>query len=365
VQIRAAVTDSQGAPFAIQPLEAGELQSGELRVKVAASGVCHTDLIVRDQWYPVPLPAVLGHEGAGVVEQVAPGVSKVARGDHVAMSFDSCGACPTCLTGRPSYCHDFFARNFAASRPDGSTVLSRNGEAIHSHFFGQSSFATYAVATERNVVKLDPGVPLEVAAPFGCGIQTGAGAIFNVMRPAAGSSVAVFGAGTVGLASVMAARIVGATTIIAIDVKPARLDLARELGATDTILASEQDVEEAIKTITAGGSDFAVESTGVPEVLRVAVDSTAPTGMTGVIGAPAFGTEVALDVNNILVAGRTVRGIVEGDSVPDIFIPRLIEQWQMGAFPVDRLMSYYDFDQLDRAAADAERGQVVKAVVRM
>jgi aryl-alcohol dehydrogenase len=364
VEIQAAVTDAKGAPFTVQTVEMDDLRPDEVLVKVAAAGVCHTDLIVRDQWYPVPLPAVLGHEGAGVVERVGSNITKVAPGDRVGMSFDSCGACPACATGRPTYCDDFFARNFGASRPDGTTALSRGGEPIHSHFFGQSSFATHSVATERNVVKLDDDVPFEVVAPFGCGIQTGAGAILNVMRPPAGSSVAVWGSGTVGSASIMAAAVAGATTIVAVDVKPARLDIARELGATHVVNAAEQDAVEEVRAITGGGADFAIESTGVASVLRQAVDASAPMSVTGVIGAPALGTEVNLDINDILIFGRSVRGIVEGDSVPDIFIPRLIELWRQGRFPVDRLMSMYDLDDIDRAAHDAEEGRVVKAVVR-
>ena len=365
MEIRAAVTDGKGAPFAVQAIEVGDLRADEVLVKIAAAGICHTDLICRDQWSPVPLPAVLGHEGAGVVEAVGAAVSQVAPGDHVALSFNSCGACPTCRTGRPAYCHDFFARNFGSSRPDGTTALSRDGEAIHSHFFGQSSFATYGVATERNVVKLDRDVPFEVVAPLGCGIQTGAGAILNAMRPPAGTSVVVYGTGSVGMAAVMAALVGGATTIVGVDVNPARLELARELGATHVVNAAEQDVAAAVKDATDMGADFAVETTGVPQVLRRAVDSTAPTGVTGVIGAPAMGTEVSLDINEVLVFGRTVRGIVEGDAVPAVFIPRLIELWRQGRFPVDRLMRTYDFDQIDAAAHDAEEGRVIKPVVRM
>jgi aryl-alcohol dehydrogenase len=365
VQIRAAVTEAKNAPFVIQDVDLGALQAGEVLVKVHATGICHTDLIVRDQWYPVPLPAVLGHEGAGVIERVGPGVTKVAPGDRVAMSFNSCGGCPTCTTGRPAYCHDFFARNFGSSRPDGSTALSRDGAAVHSHFFGQSSFATYAVATERNVVKLPADVPLEIVAPFGCGIQTGAGAVLNTLRPQAGTSIAIFGAGTVGLAATLAAYIAGCTTVIAVDVIPERLHLARNLEATHVIDATATDVGEQIVELTGSGADFALECTGNPDVLRQAVDALTPTGTCGIIGAPAFGTEVSLDVNHLLTAGRVVRGIVEGDSVPDIFIPRLIDLWRQGRFPVEQLMETYDFDAIDEAVADAENGRTVKAVLSM
>jgi aryl-alcohol dehydrogenase len=281
------------------------------------------------------------------------------------MSFDSCGHCPTCLTGRSTYCHQFFEHNFGAARLDGSTALSRSGEPIHSHFFGQSSFATHAVASERNVVKLPADIPFELVAPFGCGIQTGAGAIINALRPPAGSSVAVFGTGTVGLAAIMAARIVGATTIVGIDMRPSRLELARELGATHAIDASSTPVAEELATLTGGGVDFALETTGVAAVLRTAVESTVPTGETGVVGAPAFGTEVALDVNSILVTGRRIRGIVEGDSVPALFIPTLIELWRQGRFPVEQLIRTYDFDQIEVAVGAAEAGEAIKPVLIM
>jgi aryl-alcohol dehydrogenase len=364
--INAAVTESKGAPFTLQQLELGELRDDEVLVKVAAAGICHTDLIVRDQWYPVPLPAVLGHEGAGVVERVGRNVTQVAPGDRVGMTFHSCGICRTCATGRPSYCLGFFDHNFGASRPeDGSSVLSRDGELVHAHFFGQSSFATYSVANERNVVALSDTIPLEVAAPFGCGIQTGAGAVLNVLRPPAGSSIAVFGAGAVGLSAVAAAVIAGCTRIIGVDVRPDRLELARELGATHAVDASHEDVVERITELTVGGADFSIEATGSPAVFRQAVDCLAPTGACGLIGAPAFGTEVSLDVNTILVGGRTVRGIVEGDSVPRVFLPRLVELWERGRFPVDRFMTRYDFDQIEQAAHDAEEGRVIKPVLRM
>jgi aryl-alcohol dehydrogenase len=365
MQIQAAVTERTGAPFDIQPVEVGDIAADEILVEVAAAGICHTDLIVRDQWYPVPLPAVLGHEGAGVIQGVGNAVRHLAVGDRVAMSFDSCGHCPTCLSGRSTYCHEFFEHNFGAARTDGTTALSRDGQPIHSHFFGQSSFATHAVATERIVVKLPSDIPFELVAPFGCGIQTGAGAIINALRPPAGSSVAVFGTGTVGLAAIMAASVVGATTIIGIDMRSTRLTLARDLGATHTIDAHSTDVAAEIARITGFGVDYALETTGVAAVLRTAVESTVPTGETGVIGAPAFGTEVALDVNSILVTGRRIRGIVEGDSVPRLFIPALIELWRQGRFPVERLIRTYDFDQINLAAGDAEAGEAIKPVLVM
>jgi aryl-alcohol dehydrogenase len=367
MEIQAAVTETKGAPFEIRRVEIDEPRADEVLVRVVACGICHTDLIIRDQWYPVPLPAVLGHEGAGVVEAVGSAVTKVAVGDHVAMSYGSCGACVNCQAGKPWTCHDFFARNFGALRPDGSTALRAGGKAIHSHFFAQSSFAGHAIATERNVVKLEPDVPLEVVAPFGCGIQTGAGAVLRAFRPEAGSSIAVFGVGTVGLSAVMAARVAGCTTIIGVDVRDARLSLAAELGATHVFDASSvDDPVEAIREATGGiGADFSIDATGSPEVLQQAVYCTGPGGVCGLIGAPPFGTEVSLDMNQILAMGRTVHGIVEGESVPDVFLPRLIELWRQGRFPVERIMTNYSFSEIDQAARDAEEGKVIKPVLRM
>lgn len=364
--ISAAITESMGAPFSIQPVDLGELRSDEVLVRVRAAGICHTDLIVRDQWRPVPLPAVLGHEGAGVVEVVGPAVLKVRPGDHVAMSYGSCGLCPNCLAGRPWICRSFRARNFAGTRTDGSTALSRDGRPIHAHFFCQSSFATHAVATERNVTKFDPSVPLEIVAPFGCGIQTGAGAVFNVLRTEAGMSIAIFGTGSVGLAAVMAARVAGCTTIVGVDVQPARLACAQELGATAVIDARADDVIDVIMQATRGaGVDFSIDTTGSPTVLAQAVYCTSPGGTCGLVGAPALGAEVALDMNQILGPARVLRGIIEGESVPDMFLPRLVELWQQGHFPVERIITHYPFDDIDTAAHDAEEGRVIKPVLCM
>jgi aryl-alcohol dehydrogenase len=366
VKITAAVVERQGAPFALQELELGELRDDEVLVKVAAAGICHTDLICRDGWYPVPLPAVLGHEGAGIVESVGRGVTRFAPGDRVAMSFDSCGTCPSCAKSLGGYCHTFFEHNFAATRPeDGSSALSRNGELIHAHFFGQSSFATHSVARERNIVALDESIPFEIAAPFGCGIQTGAGAVLNVFRPPAGSSFVVFGAGAVGLSAVMAAAIAGCTTIVAVDVRASRLELAREVGATDVVDASAGDPVEAIRAATGGGAAFSLEASGSPQALRAAVECLAPTGVCGIVGAPAMGTEVSLDVNQVMTGGRVVRGIVEGESVPAQFLPTLVDLWRRGRFPVELMMTNYDFDQIDQAAKDAEAGTVIKPVLRV
>ncbi len=364
MRITAAVTEEKGAPFALEEVELGELREDEVLVRIAAAGICHTDLICRDQWYPVPLPAVLGHEGAGTVERVGGAVAGFRPGDRVAISYHSCGRCRSCESGRPFYCYEFFEHNFGASRRDGTSALSRDGELVHAHFFGQSSFATHVVANERNLVRLEGAIPFELAAPLGCGIQTGAGAVLNGLQAREGSSVAVFGTGAVGLSAIMAAKVAGCATVIGVDLRAPRLELARELCATHVLDPHERNPVEAIEEITGTGVDYSLETTGSPQVLRLAVDCTAPAGVTGVIGAPAFGTEVVLDVNTILTGGRRVCGIVEGESIPQVFLPRLIGLWEEGRFPIERLVTVYDFDQIEQAARDAEAGTAIKPVLR-
>jgi len=364
VNATAAVVREKSRPFVIEEVELEEPRADEVLVRIVGAGVCHTDLIVRDQWYPVPLPAVLGHEGAGIVERVGAGVTRVQPGDRVGLSYHSCGRCRNCIIGKPTYCLDFYNHNFLGTRPDGTNAYHKDGQEIHGHFFAQSSFATYALANERSVVKVRDDVPIELVGPLGCGIQTGAGGVLNSLHPPAGSSIAVFGTGTLGMAAIMAARVAGCTTIIGIDVKPNRLELARELGATHVIDATGADTVEEIRRITGGGADFTVETTANPRVFRQAVDSLTLLGVCGLIGAAALGTEASFDMNTILF-GRTIRGIIEGDSVPDVFIPQLLELYVQGRFPYDRLVRFYDLDEINKAAEDSESGEVLKPVLRM
>jgi aryl-alcohol dehydrogenase len=363
--ITAAVVERAGAPFELGPAQLGDPQPDEVRVRMTASGICHTDLLIREGTFPTPMPVVLGHEGAGVIEEVGSAVSGLSVGDRVALSYGSCGDCGACATGRPFYCADFFPRNFLAARADGTTALSRGGAPLHSHFFGQSSFATGALVNQRSVTKIADDVPFELAAPFGCGVQTGAGTVINALRPQAGSSIAVLGAGAVGLSAIMAAVVCGCDPIIAVDVRQGRLDLARELGATHAVDASQADPVEAIVAITGGGVDASIEASGVPGVLRQAVDALAPDSIAMLVGAPPAGTEESIDTNAMLSTGRIVRGVVEGHSVPQIFIPQLLDLWRSGRFPVDRLIRGYDFDQINEAGDAALAGDVIKPVLRI
>ena len=228
---RAAVVRAASHGFEIEAVSLEDPRDDEVLVRLVATGVCHTDLIARDQIYPVPQPIVLGHEGAGIVEKVGAGVSHVEPGDHLVLTYLSCGDCPACNEASPAYCHKLFGLCFGGARPDGSgAIRDANGEALHGHFFGQSSFATLAIASRRNVVKVRRDAPWEILGPLGCGLQTGAGAVLNVFRPEAGQSLAVFGAGAVGLSALMAARHAVMEPIIVIDVVPERLQIARDLG---------------------------------------------------------------------------------------------------------------------------------------
>lgn len=362
--ILAAVVREKSGPFKLEPVQLEDPRDDEVLVDIHATGVCHTDIVVRDQYFPVPLPAVLGHEGAGVVVSVGKSVTKVVPGDHVVLSFASCGQCTNCRRGLYGYCNELYGRNFSGGRPDGtSPYRTPSGERISGCFFCQSSFGERVLATERNVVKIRKDVPLELMGPLGCGIQTGAGAVINALKPEAGSSIAVFGAGSVGLAAIMAARIVGCTTIVAVDINAERLELAKQLGATHIVNGAREEPVKEIQKITGDGVQYSLECTALPQVLRQAVDCLRLTGVCGLIGAAALGTEVKLDMNSILF-GRTVRGIIEGDSAPDIFIPRLIELWRQNRFPFDKLIKFYPLERINDAILDSERGAVLKAVVR-
>jgi aryl-alcohol dehydrogenase len=365
MKIQAAIARKSRAPFVIETIEIEPPRPDEILVKVMATGVCHTDLVVRDGMLPTPLPVVLGHEGAGIVEAVGSAITKVRPGDHVVMTFNSCGVCPSCEEHANTYCHEFFQRNFLAARADGSSALSREGERINGNFFGQSSFATYAICHEINVVKVPSDVKLELLGPLACGIQTGAGAVLNALGVRPGKSFAVFGAGSVGLAAVMAARVAGATTIIAVDTNDKRLATAMELGATHTINPAQAKAAEQIISITRYGTSYALDTTGIAAVIRNAIDSLAPRGTCGILGASEPDAEITLNETHFMTGGRRLIGIVEGESNPDIFIPTLINLYKQGLFPFDRLVTFYEFSDINQAIHDSETGIAIKPILRM
>jgi aryl-alcohol dehydrogenase len=363
MRIKAAVVREKSGPFLIEELELDAPREDEVLVRMVACGLCHTDLVARDQYIPVPLPGVFGHEGAGVVELVGARVTKVAPGDHVAMSYLSCGVCNECKKGMPTHCVNFLPSNFAGARSDGSVTMRKGKEVIHGSFFGQSAFASFALATERNVVKVPKDLPIEIMGPLGCGIQTGAGGVINSLKARPGSSIAVFGAGSVGVSAIMAALVSGCTTIIAVDINDKRLKKAKEFGATHTINSAKTDPVQRIMGITGGGVDYSLDCAGIPAVLRKAFESLAWGGVAGLIGAAPAGSEVCLDMQTLL-NGRGLIGIVEGDAVSDVFIPQLIELYKQGRFPFDRMITFYPFEKINQAAEDSEKGKALKAILR-
>jgi aryl-alcohol dehydrogenase len=370
LKVRAAVLEAPGAGLVLDELELEAPRENEVRVRVIATGICHTDILMLDRPFPVAQPIVLGHEGAGVVEAIGLSVTKVKPGDRVVLSFNFCGRCRSCMSRAPSYCQYFFGSNFLGQRTDGTTALSRGGQPVRHNFFGQSSFATHCVCTEHNVVKVPESVPDELfplLGPLGCGIQTGAGAIVNVLRPGFGQSVAVFGAGAVGLAAVMAARAHGAGVIVAVDKHDARLDLALQLGATHTVNTDRTPAAaDQIRAITDGlGIDISLDTTAVIGILHQAIEVLGPLGRCGFVGGAPVGASLGVDVRDMMLQGKMLRGIVEGDSNADLFIPELIRMQAFGRFPFEKLIRTYPLDQIQVAISDAKSGATVKPVLLM
>ncbi|AST90977.1 MULTISPECIES: NAD(P)-dependent alcohol dehydrogenase [Sutcliffiella] len=360
MKIKAAVTHGKGQVFRIEEVELAEPKMNEVLVKIVATGVCHTDAVARDAAI-APLPAVLGHEGAGIIERLGQGVTTLEEGDHVVLSFAHCGHCQNCLTGHPTVCETFNDLNFGGVANDFSHRLSHNGQEL-STFFGQSSFGTYAVVHERNVVKVDKDVDLTLLGPLGCGIQTGAGTVLNSLQPEFSSTIAIYGAGAVGLSAIMAAKITGCKQIIAVDIHESRLELAKELGATHALNGSQVDVVKEIKAITNGGTNYAVDTTGVPPVVRQCLQALRPLGKAAIVGVTP---EMNIDVHNdIMAEGKTMMGVIEGDAVPRVFIPQLVEYYKAGRFPIDKLVKYYEFEQINEAFEDSKKGVAIKPILR-
>jgi aryl-alcohol dehydrogenase len=361
MQITAALTYAPDAPFEIQDVELDDPRDDEILVRMVAAGICHTDLGVKAAWPADAGPLVLGHEGAGVVEAVGADVSGLAAGDHVLLSYRSCRSCASCAAGHVSYCERFRELNAVGVRPDGSTTMRRDGAAVHGSFFGQSSFATHALAYASNSVKVDDSVDLTVAAPLGCGIQTGAGAVLNVLEPAAGSSFVVFGAGGVGLAGLMAAVHLEVGTAIVVDPVEGRRRLALELGATHALDPREGDVVAAIQDLTGGGAGSAFDTTGIPAVIA---DASRALGRLGALALVGTGEALAtLDIKDIIRSGKSVRGVMEGDADPIEFVPELVDLVQHGRLPIDRMIVSYPFADINRAVADARSGATIKPVL--
>ncbi|HET6501720.1 MAG TPA: NAD(P)-dependent alcohol dehydrogenase [Amycolatopsis sp.] len=364
MRITAAVAWETGQPLRLEEVDLDEPRDDEILVRIEAAGSCHTDQRARDREVPIRLPMILGHEGSGVVERVGTAVTAIGPGDKVLLTPDYCGRCPQCLSGRTPYCDDNVALTFGGRRADGSPRAHRGDTEVPAMFFGQSSFATHSLATQRNAMKVPAEADLTLLAALGCGIQTGAGAILNAMPVAAGGSVAVFGAGAVGLSAVMAAVASGAGQVIVIDRVAARLALAAELGATHTIDTSAgSDVAAEIRDHTGGGCEVAFDSTGVPELIATAVESTATRGVCGFVAGA--GRQLTVPMMSLLYKGRSLRGIMGGDGRADLLLARLIALHERGRFPFERLIRHYRFEEVNTAMADSASGATIKPVLLM
>jgi aryl-alcohol dehydrogenase len=363
MKISAAVS-REGTPApTIEDVDLEAPRPDEVRVRIVATGICHTDLHCHSgRGMPIPRPIVLGHEGAGVVEEIGAGVSDLQVGDHVVLSGGSCGACRSCRSARPTYCKDAMRLAFGGQRMDGSSPLSIEGERIAGSFFAQSSFATHAVVPARSAVKVPKDVPLHLLGPLGCGIITGAGSVIEAFKLRPGQSIAVFGTGSVGLAAIMAARLAGASRIVAVDLDETRLKLASEFGATDTIVSSDQ-VDGALREVVPDGYDFSLNTTVVPAVYQAAFDCLGMEGTAGVVTRPM--SPWAPDMAKLLAGARKIQGILGGSAAPQLFIPTMIDFWRQGRFPFDRLVTTFDFEDIGHAWEECHAGSAIKPVLMM
>jgi aryl-alcohol dehydrogenase len=363
MRIEAAVTREANAPFRIESLELDDPRPNEVLIRIVAAGICHTDLAVVHQDLPAPTPIVLGHEGAGIVERIGSSVTHLAPGDHVVLTFPYCGECSKCRAGQPAFCEKLMLLAISGGREDGSRTLADHKGPLCGCFFGQSSFATHALAYANNTVKVTPEAPLEMLAPLGCGIQTGAGTVLNVFKAAPESSIAVFGCGAVGLAAVMAAKLSGCSRIIAVDRVVSRLEIARSVGATHTVEAGARDYSAQLEAL--GAVDYSVEASGNSRALESAVKILKPFGGTcAILGVPSPGSQVTFDHSHINV-GRSIIAVTQGNAQPQSFIPFLVSMYLEGKLPLDKLIRVYDFNDINAAAADSAAGRTIKPVLRM
>ncbi|MDP9792970.1 aryl-alcohol dehydrogenase [Catenuloplanes nepalensis] len=358
MRIQAALVEAPGGPFTIRDIDIEKPRADEILVRITAAGICHTDLTMRRYGRPGHSAMVFGHEGAGVVEAVGETVTGVVPGDTVCLSYLSCGACAPCQAGHPAYCvhMDLNARG---ARADGSSPLSLHGAPVFGNYFGQSSFATYALATERNTVKIPADLSPVLAAPLGCGVQTGAGTVLNVLRPEPGGTVAIFGAGGVGLSALMAAVSLDCA-VVAVDPVAARRELAVELGAAAAIDPAAGDVIAAVRDLTGGGAHHAVDTTGRSDVINQAVGGLRRRGDLALVG---LGGATEIDIMAVMAQGVRIHGVIEGDAAPADFIPRLIDLHRQGRLPVEKLIVEYPFADIEAAAQDAAAGRTIKPVL--
>lgn len=358
----AAVVREPEGPFSLEEVELSDLRPDEVYVKIQASGLCHTDLNMQ---HMLPMPAVVGHEGTGIVEEVGSGVLDVKPGDRVVISWPACGTCPNCLTGKRYLCEAQFPLLFGGRRLDGSATCSLGGEPISACYFQQSSFATHAIAPAGSLVRIeDDDVPPEILAALPCGAMTGAGSVLNEMQVGPQDSFLSFGVGGVGQAAVMAAALAGAYPIIAVARNPKRLELALELGATHTVNAKTDDVVARINEIAPHGISHALDSSGALTSWATANHVLRAGGMFGVVAVPEAET-LGGDTQGMLSKGVRIHFIMAGSAVARVFIPKMIEWYKQGRFPVDKLITTFAFADINAAVTAANEGRAIKPVLLM
>ena len=363
LKVTAAVINGVNEPYVLEELTLGELRYDEVLVKIVATGMCHSDEALRVGDAQYPLPAVLGHEGAGIIVEVGNAVKDLQVGDQVVLSYNFCGTCPSCRTGHPSSCTSWAPLNMVGSRLDGSAIFTKEDGTPVANFFMQSSFATHTIVHQNNVVKVDSDADLRLIGPLGCGFLTGAGTVVNGLKPKTGESIAVFGTGAVGLGALMTAKIEGCSPIVAVDIHDSRLEIARELGATHTINVRTEDLAARMVEITGGqGVNFSIDTTGVSAVMKAAIEVLSQGGVT----APVAITKQSLELNTTLdlaLANRKIAGVLMGDAVPQLAIPKLIEYHKEGRFSFDKLVKFYKFEEINEASADSNSGATIKPIL--
>ncbi|KAJ5746509.1 hypothetical protein N7520_011691 [Penicillium odoratum] len=338
-------------PLIIETAYINEIRPDEALVEIHAVGICHADISCLD--------------GAGVVKEVGRNITHISPGDKVLLSYNYCGHCVQCSQGHPAYCLSMLSLNFEGRRPDGSfKMMTQDKQPLYSNHFGQSSFARLAVVSGPCMVKVAAETPLELFAPLGCGLQTGAGAIFNTLNIPPGATLAIFGVGSVGMSAMMAAKIREARVIIAIDLIESRLELARKLGATHTIHGSDSGVAEQLAMICqSDGVMFALDTTGSPTIIERMIKSLGTRGRAASVGAPPPDKLVSLNVLEHLTRGREYVGCNQGDSIAHQMIPFLIEQYSLGKYPLNEIVKFYDIDDFDLALTDMKSGKTIKPVL--
>ncbi|MGV3563971.1 MAG: NAD(P)-dependent alcohol dehydrogenase [Nocardioides sp.] len=363
MQTTVAVVNGPGQDFELVDVELDEPREGEVLVRVVATGLCHTDITMRSFLPAEMFPNVFGHEGTGVVEQIGPGVTSVSPGDHVVLSFRSCQACAACRAGNPAYCEQTLLLNYMGMRIDGSTTMSRGGAPVFGSFFGQSSFGRHALVGAECCVVVDPALDLTRLAPFGCGYQTGVGTVLNVLQPGEADSLVVYGAGAVGLAAVAAAAATGVGTVVAVDLQAARLAEAERLGAAplDATGLDPESVVQAVRDLTGGGASYAIDTTAVPAVVKQGMQALGSRGTLVALGLGA--EEYPIDATDLLQGGKRLMSSLEGDSDPQVMVPRMIGMRTDGVLDLDPLVTTYDFADINTAAADVLAAKVVKPVL--